>query len=100
MNELASASMLAFSMGGQKRVRMIHSWCFHSGGEIIPPPAGYQSAYHQAVIHAVSDHKHLFAEGDDKYDSQLMRDLRQKNSGILNITAPTELADDTSEQDV
>lgn len=54
-------------------------------GEIIPPPAGYDSAYEQAVIHAVSDHKVLFAEGDDKYDEQFMRDLRQINSKYLSI---------------
>ncbi|MBS0900158.1 hypothetical protein [Pantoea dispersa] len=58
-------------------------------GEIIPPPEGYHSAYEQAVIHAVSDHNVLFAEGDLKYDEQYMRDLRQKNSQILDINAKT-----------
>lgn len=52
-------------------------------GEIVPPPAGYDSAYVVAVIHAVTDHTILFAEGDDKYDESHMRDLRQQNSNAL-----------------
>lgn len=58
-------------------------------GEIIPPPEGFDSAYDQAVIHAVSDHNVLFAEGNDKYDEKHMRDLRQENSTFLSMFGKT-----------
>lgn len=57
-------------------------------GEIVPPPAGYDSAYEIAVIHAVTDHRILFAEGDDKFDASHMRHLRQQNSDTLNFLGP------------
>lgn len=58
-------------------------------GEIIPPPEGFDSGYEQAIIHAITDHAVLFANGDAKYNDVLMRDLRQANSTILSIRSNT-----------
>jgi hypothetical protein len=63
-------------------------------GEIIPPPEGYDSAFEQAVIHAVSDHNVLFGEGTNKFDESYMRGLRQANAGHLSYDASTTDDDD------
>lgn len=65
-------------------------------GQILDIPVGYDSAYELAIFHAVSDHKVLFGEGEEKYSAQLMRDKRHHNSNILNFTVP--LKNDSSDQ--